>query len=419
MPTSTVALIIAGAIVAQVIVLALVGVLRARRRARSAEPSSDQLAQGSAPTAARPGYPSRDFREMVVARKVLEDQEASVCSFYLVPADGQPLAPFRPGQYLTFSLPITAAVERAPRPVVRCYSLSERPRPDYYRITVKRVLPPAGRPDLPAGLSSSYFHEQVHEGSRLRISAPAGHFHLHRDDALPVVLIAGGIGLTPLLSMLNSMLDTATPGQVWLFYGVRSGAEHLMKEHLLALAKAHPSFHLHVCYSRPGPGDVEGVDYQHPGRIGIQTLRQALSTTHCAFFVCGPRAMLENLVPALREWGVAEHDIHYESFGPASLATHETAGPAREDGAGMPVNISFSLSGRRIPWNPAAGSLLAFAEENGIEVESGCRAGSCGCCETALEAGEVEYDQQPDADLRPGHCLLCIGRPASDLTLAA
>lgn len=357
------------------------------------------------------------YREFSVERRVLEDGAGSVCSFYLVPVDGQPLPAFKPGQFLTFRLPIPDPTTGEPRSVVRCYSLSDRPRPDYYRITVKRISAPAGQPDLPPGLSSGFLHDQVQEGMRLVAKAPSGHFYLMEQEPLPVVLVAGGIGLTPMLSIVNSMLHSGNPREVWLFYGVRNGDEHVMKWHFQELARRHPNFHLHVCYSRPDEQDVEGVDYQHHGHVDINLLRQTLKQTRYQFYVCGPRAMMEGLIPALEDWGVATNDIYYESFGPATLPKHEKpkaeAGPA----AAQTVTVTFSKSGKRLTWKPEAESLLAFAEANGLKPDFGCRAGSCGTCKTRLQSGEVEYSQEPDAEIEPGHCLLCIGMPKSDIEL--
>jgi len=187
------------------------------------------------------------------------------------------------------------------------------------------------------------------------------------------------------------------------------------------LRKAHPNFHLHVCYSSPAEGDVEGVDYHHSGRIDLQLLRSTLKLMRYQFYVCGPRQMMETLVPALAEWGVATDDIYYESFGPASLIKHEnsTRQVTIEETVAQAFTITFSKSDKSIPWDPGTDSLLEFAESNGIEVESGCRAGSCGSCQTGLAAGEVDYNQAPDADVDSGHCLMCITTPKSDLTLVA
>jgi ferredoxin-NADP reductase len=301
------------------------------------------------------------------------------------------------------------------RNVVRCYSLSDAPRTDSYRVSIKRVPAPPRHPDVPPGVSSSFFHDHVREGDRLMVKAPSGHFHLTGDQQLPIVLIGGGIGITPMLSILNAVLERGTGQAVWLFYGVRNGSEHIMKEHLQHLAERHTNFHLHVCYSAPGKDDLEGADYQHHGRIDLPLLRNTLKLAHYQFYVCGPKPMMESLVPALKDWGVDSADIHYESFGPASLEKHER--PVLTTGAEGPFNITFSRSGKSLSWDPSADSLLAFAEANAIDVDSGCRAGSCGSCQTALTSGEVEYGQQPDADIEPGHCLLCIATPRGDLVL--
>jgi len=216
-------------------------------------------------------------------------------------------------------------------------------------------------------------------------------------------------------------MSSGTSREVWLYYGVRNAAEHVMKEHLESLRKAHSNFHLHVCYSSPVEGDVEGVDYHHSGRIDLQLLRSTLKLMRYQFYVCGPRQMMETLVPALAEWGVTTDDIYYESFGPASLIKHEnlTRQVTKGETAAQAFTITFSKSGKSIPWDPSADSLLEFAEANGIDVESGCRAGSCGSCQTGLADGEVDYNQAPDADVDSGHCLLCITTPRSDLTLVA
>jgi ferredoxin-NADP reductase len=419
---TTLALIIFLAIAGQVVSFALLGLYRRRRQLREIERrSADEQGADVAPAGqAGPGggHAWEGFREFVVLRRVVEDDLATVCSFYLAPLDGKPLPAFRPGQFLTFDLLVVDPATGRSRTVIRCYSLSDRPHPDHYRVTIKRVPPPPERPDVAPGLSSNFFHDHIKEGSRLLLRAPAGHFHLSEDQALPVVLIAGGIGITPMLSILNSLLAGDRTREVWLFYGVRNGREQIMKDHLRSLAASHPEFHLHLCYSRPDPVDVEGVDYQHLGHVDLGLLRSTLRLARYQFYVCGPRPMMESIVPRLREWGVAENDIHYESFGPASL-TRKDAPALQMPEAAHPITVTFSRSGKSVRWDAAADSLLAFAEANGIEVESGCRAGSCGTCQTRIESGEVAYGQQADADVSPGHCLLCICLPKSDLTLAA
>ncbi|RCX30257.1 2Fe-2S iron-sulfur cluster-binding protein [Thioalbus denitrificans] len=424
MSTGTLALIILAAILAQVAAAVLIGFRRRRKEhqepgVRGAPPAISPHTPPTAATRTPAALPAWEgFREFTVQRREYEDANRTVCSFYLAPVDGKPLPPFRPGQFLTFRLSVEDPETRELGTVIRCYSLSDAPRPDHYRVSIKRVPAPPGHPDAPPGLASGFFHDRVHEGSRLLVRAPSGHFHLQEDEPLPIVLIGGGIGITPMLSILDYVLGQGDRREVWLYYGVRNGNEHIMKERLLGLAGTHAGFHLHVCYSAPRENDVEGVDYQHCGRIDMALLRNTLKLMRYQFYVCGPRPLMESLVPALEAWGVDSGDIHYESFGPAALPKHGKTAPVAAPSAG-PATITFSRSGRRIDWDPAAGSLLGLAEANGIEVMSGCRVGSCGSCQTALSAGEVEYSQDPDAEIAPGHCLPCIATPRGDLTLEA
>ena len=356
-------------------------------------------------------------RNFVVQRKFFEDASRSVCSFYLAPEDGKLLPSFKPGQYLTFQFNIPDPQTQTLRKVIRCYTLSEQPRPDYYRITVKKVAP--------AGVCSSYLHDQIQEGDVLAVKTPAGHFYLDNNISEPLVLIAGGIGITPMLSMMHASLQQTPQREIWFYYGVRNSSEHIMKEHIKQLASQHKNLHLHVCYSQADAQDVEGVDYQHAARVDINLLRLTLPLRSFQFYVCGPKPMMETLVPAIENWGVPEHQIHYESFGPASISRHEkpavvvAKGEAEIPLTATAMSVTFSKSGRTLQWDESFSCLLEFAEEHGINLDSGCRAGSCGTCQTRIEAGEVEYNQEPDVDLEAGTCLLCVARPKSNLTLLA
>ena len=126
------------------------------------------------PTGAWSGW--RDFR---VVRRVFEDAAQTQCSFYLQPLDGATLPPFQPGQYLTFALKVPHDKAGGERTITRCYSLSDRPDPTGYRITIKRMPPPAARPELPPGASSGHFHDRVHEGDVLQGEGAIGPL-LHR-----------------------------------------------------------------------------------------------------------------------------------------------------------------------------------------------------------------------------------------------
>jgi ferredoxin-NADP reductase len=354
------------------------------------------------------------FRTFRVERKVAEDVAQSICSFYLKPEDGRALPAFLPGQFLTFHLEIPKA-EGGSEQIMRCYSLSDAPREEGYRVSIKRAPSPAGS-QLPSGRSSNFFHDQIAVGNQLQVRAPSGHFHIDRSDA-PVVLIGGGIGITPMLSMLNWSLVEQPGREVWLFYGVRHGRELAMRSHLEAMAATHPNFHLRFCFSDPLPEEVAGNDYHHRGRIDVQLLRTQLPLKPYHYYICGPTPLMESLVPALEDWGVPDAHIHFEAFGPASIKRKQSESKPVVTTADSDIVVTFAKSGKQLQWQPAAGSLLEFAESNGIAVDSGCRAGGCGTCQATIRTGEVTYNQQPEFDPEPGSCLLCVSIPKTSVTL--
>jgi uncharacterized protein len=401
-------------IVAALLLQLMVGIGVSVRRWRAA-PVAATPATGTRSSGAWAGW--REFR---VTQRSFEDAAQSQCSFVLQPVDGQPLPDFKPGQFLTFSLDLTAAdVDggTGPQSITRCYSLSGPPDASHYRVTIKRVPAPVDHPEAAPGRSSTHFHDHVQIGHVLRVRAPAGHFFIDPDPSVPVVLIGGGIGITPMMSMLRWCLARQPQRTVYLYYGLRNSRDHAFKAWLEDAAAAHPSLHLHIVYSRPAESDVQGRDHQHQGHVDVDLLRRTLPPGRHAFYVCGPPAMMDTLVPALAAWGVPVADLHFEAFGPASVKL-----PGAPD-AGVPdvgdVDVRFQRSGRTLSWNGQDASLLDFAERHGIAVESGCRSGGCGSCETRLLEGSVHYDHAPDHDVAPGHCLLCVGRPASALVLEA
>jgi ferredoxin-NADP reductase len=410
MTTATLALLIALAILAQLAVPLVVW--HKRRQTQYAE-SVVTPAMSKTAIIDRPDNPTdipawKGFKPFRVVRRNHENSARDICSFYLAPIEVMTLPDFKPGQFLTFQFELPTADRKVKR-VVRCYSLSDQPRSDSYRISVKKQ---------PEGLVSNHLHNQVQEGDTLMVMAPSGHFHLLEEPPLPLVLIAGGIGITPMLSILLSLLRRGSEREIWLFYGVRNGREVIMHDQLQALADHHSQFHLYLCYSRPETSDRPGIDYQHAGRVDIPLLQSELKLRRYQFYICGPGALLESMVPGLESIGIPPGDIHYEAFGPATLKRtgEKFASTAQE--TEQRWQVTFSRSARSVEWNGHHDSLLNMAEAEGVEVESGCRAGSCGSCLSRIEKGEVEYSQEPIADVTQGHCLLCISSPKSDLKLA-
>lgn len=403
-----------GWITAALLMQLAVGIAVVVRRRRVAAPTSPAQ---PASTTARPDQAWEGWREFRVVQRSFEDAARTQCSFFLRPVDEQPLPAFRPGQFLTFSLEVAAGEANARRAITRCYSLSDRPDPAHYRVTIKRVPAPPDHPELLPGLSSNHFHDHVRVGDVLRLKAPSGHFFIDPDPSVPVVLIGGGIGITPMMSMLRWCIANQPQRPVRLYYGLRNSDEHAFKPQLEEMAASHPALQLHVVYSRPLVADAPGRDYQHAGHVGVELLRRTLPHGRHRFYVCGPPAMMQALVPALAEWGVPMADIHYEAFGPASVRLAGADAGAAPALSG--VEVKFRRSGRTLTWDGRDASLLDFAQRHGIEVESGCRSGGCGSCETRVLEGPVQYDHAPDHDVAPGHCLLCVGRPAAALVLEA
>ncbi|MEO8499172.1 MAG: 2Fe-2S iron-sulfur cluster-binding protein [Planctomycetota bacterium] len=360
------------------------------------------------------------YRKFVVDRKVTEAE--GICSFYLVAHDRKPLPTFKPGQYLTFRLNIPGR----DKPVVRCYSLSDGPHPKQYRVTIKRVGSPPDAPSVPPGLISNYFHEQLSEGDILDVQAPRGNFFLDPELDRPAVLIAGGVGVTPLLSMVNSIVATRSSRQIVFFYGVKDRSEHAFKEALERVLEQQSNIRLVVAYSRPSPEDElnEGRDFQHTGRVDVSLIKSYLDSTNYQFYICGPAAMMETLNKQLLKWGVAEQDIHSEAFGAATVSKAITKPlvsgamtPRSSDSSG--ASITFAKSGKTCVWSLRAGNLLALAEANGVRIDSGCRAGNCGTCVVAVKSGKVSYAVEHGAELEAGTCLTCIAAPDGNVVLDA
>ncbi len=360
------------------------------------------------------------FRPFRLVRRVGEDSAGQICSFYLEPEDRQPLPSYKPGQFLTFRLDIPKADGRGTEQITRCYSLSDTSESGHYRVSIKRVPPPP-KSGLPPGRSSNFFHEHVQVGTTLQVRAPSGHFYLEPGSS-PIVLIAGGIGITPMLSMINWCQAYQPERELWFFYGARNSKETAFAAHLNTIAVTNPNVHLRLCFSDPLPEDRLGKDFHHRGRVDVNLFRMELPLKPYHYYICGPTPMMETLVPALDEWGVPEAHIHYEAFGPASIKRHLPDTAAHENAIAAPVSditVTFAKSGKQARWSPQAGSLLEFAESQGIAIDSGCRAGGCGTCQTTIRSGEVAYRQSPDYDPAPGACLMCVCTPKTHLTLEA
>lgn len=347
------------------------------------------------------------IRKFSIKKKVVEAD--GICSLYLAPHDNKLLPSFNPGQYLTFEFDVPDQKKK----VVRCYSLSDKARPDCYRVTIKKIVPSG--PETRGGLVSTFVHEQLHENDIVDVRAPAGQFFLDTSQLTPVVLIGGGIGVTPVMAMLNEIVESGSKREVWFFYGMRNCSEYVMKEHLMAIAKAHDNVRLHICCSAPEATDT---DFHHKSRVGVDLFKTLLPSNNFNYYICGPGPMMESLITGLQEWGVPDENVHFEAFGPASVK--RTPVPKSEaPPTASTLKVTFVKSGKSVTWDGQTANLLELAEANGIAMNFGCRAGNCGSCLTAVKSGEVTYVNEPGSKPDHGSCLTCICAPQTELVLDA
>ncbi|MDQ0918862.1 NO-inducible flavohemoprotein [Paenibacillus sp. V4I5] len=250
----------------------------------------------------------KDFRPFRVERKNKESDV--ITSFYLAPQDGGALAAFEPGQYVSIRIQIPGEDHTH----IRQYSLSHAPGEIYYRISVKRE---DHNPAIPAGKASVYLHNQMQEGDVLWLSAPAGDFTLDQKDTRPVVLISGGVGLTPMVSMLHSLATTSPNRQVTFIHAAQNGQHHALRREMEELAKQQPQVTVAWCYEQPTEADAAEQAFHKKGYIDLPWIQSVVPTVEASFYFCGPVPFMKAVNQALREWGVPDSDRHYEFFGPA------------------------------------------------------------------------------------------------------
>jgi ferredoxin-NADP reductase/MOSC domain-containing protein YiiM len=360
---------------------------------------------GLALTSPPPAWPG--FRPLTVTAITRECD--SVISIRLEDPGRASLPVARPGQYLT----VRVRPQVHERSLLRNYSLSGPPDPGYYRITVKRE---------PGGAASSYLHTRLAIGDQLDIGAPRGTFILDRSDA-PVLLISAGIGATPVLAMLHALRHERSDREVWWLHGARSSRDQSFRAEAKALVAALPSGSGHVYYSRPGPNDVEGRDYDEPGRLTAAVVAGLDPPRDAQAYLCGPTPFMDEISAGLAALGIDVSRIHTEPFGPAAALTPGIAPTSARTPhlpAGHPGNgptIEFARSNLAIPWSTDYGSLLELAEACDVPVRWSCRTGVCHTCETTLIAGHLDYSPDPVEPPADGSALICCSQPRDDVAL--
>jgi len=240
------------------------------------------------------------WRAFVVEQKIRES--AVITSFVLRPQDGGKVVAHKPGQFLTFAF--DTAVQKG---VKRNYSISQAANGETYRISVKRET---------HGVASGHLHDAIQVGDVLVATPPAGDFHLKPAER-PVVLLSGGVGLTPMVAMLEAIAADHPDLEAYFVHGALNGDVHALGEQVKALAAAHGGTRVSTFFSEPAAGDVLGDSHDVEGFVSIDWLKAETPFDTADFYLCGPKPFLRSLVQGLILAGVPVDRIHYEFFGPA------------------------------------------------------------------------------------------------------
>jgi len=353
------------------------------------------------------------YRNYRVAR--MEPESEIITSFYLQPEDGGRTPCHRAGQFL----PIEIWPPGTEEPIQRTYTISSAPNGSYYRLSIKKE--PASQPDLPPGVSSNYFHDHVMPGTTIRAMSPRGKFTLDESSTRPIVLISGGVGVTPMISMLEQLAGESVgcgcSRKVWFVHGALNSKVQAFGKYLRSLEADWPCLNVHIRYSNPSGDDIEGEDYDSAGYVDIELIKSLLPFDDYEFYFCGPPPFMESLYNGLKSLNVADERIHYEFFGPApTLRQVHPQGAdsvAEELGDRPPVPVRFARSGIEATWEPSKGTLLDLAESEGLQPAYSCRSGICHTCVTRIVSGEVDYTEPPMTPPDDGEALICCAYPRS------
>lgn len=249
------------------------------------------------------------FKPFRIQRK--ERESSNITSFYLSAVDGTPLPDFRPGQYITVRVPAAEG-----QTTMRNYSLSGSPGKEWFRISVKRE--PAAEAGAPAGYVSNLLHDAKDVGDILDVAPPCGEFFLDTDEnsARPLVLMAGGIGVTPIMSILQAALEAKPDRKIVFIHGSLNEEVHAFKKSVDALAQKHPSLRAHYRYSDPAKPGTSRSGNASTGFIDDALIGPLVSLPDADYYFCGPQPFMAGVYQALKKKGVPSGRVHFEFFGP-------------------------------------------------------------------------------------------------------
>lgn len=336
----------------------------------------------------------------------ITEEAEGVKQFHFAPEDGTTLPDFRPGQHLEIRLEIDGSI------VSRAYSLTGSAtiaNRDRYSIAVRHQRGRTSDGQSYEGAMSGYLHRRIEAGDVVELKAPSGNFIVPRVSPQPLILLAGGIGITPFINLLESLND-GDPLDITLFHGNVNSRTHAFGDRIADHCKRLPNLKVANHYRRPLPCDIPGRDYDSDGYITAGLISEDLLAQRPRIYMCGPPGMMDTFARGLLERGVPKFDIFSEVFrSPTVVRT--------DDGAKYSVTFAASRRNAEL-WSAAEGPLLSFGEKLGLSLPSGCRVGQCESCAVKILAGKVAHlhGQEPDD---PSTCLACQAIPIEDLILDA
>jgi ferredoxin-NADP reductase/MOSC domain-containing protein YiiM/ferredoxin len=358
------------------------------------------------PAASHPVAPG--FRPLAVTK--IDSESADVLSLTMQSAHGQPLPTALPGQYVVLRLQRTAGG----LPLFRCYSLSDAPSKERYRISVKIE---------PNGVGGAYLRDHVRVGDLLDVSSPRGSFILQSGER-PIMMLSAGIGATPVLAMLHVLAAARSARQVLWVHAARDGQHHPFAAEVRRLMLALPHGRSFVCYSKPGSRDIIGENFDATGHLSRSTFGKFGISREADVYLCGPTHFMSDMKEMLVTIGVTPQRIHVEIFNGSESMTPGIVGAGTRaphlpnDDANTGPEVFFARSGIAAHWKASAyQSILELAEACDVPVRWSCRTGVCHSCESGLISGSVGYEPEPLDKPADGNVLVCCSQPIRDVVI--
>ncbi len=243
----------------------------------------------------------RGLRQFHVSRK--QPQSDVITSFEFVPVDGGKVMDYKPGQYLGVYLEDPAFENRE----IRQYSLTAAPNGTSYQIAIKRES---------QGKVSNHMHDKIQEGDIVMLAAPRGDFFLDAQHDTPITLISAGVGLTPVMSMLQYLYNQHHKSAINWFHAAEHSGYHAFAGKVNEMSKSMPNLYSQVWYREPRKMDQKGIHYQHTGLMDLSLVEDSITVEGMQFYFCGPVAFMQHIAKQLLAMGINEQQIHYECFGP-------------------------------------------------------------------------------------------------------